>query len=264
MRPVRVVVPAVVIVAVSVYLSHNVVEQWGQAIGFGQRAATLTQAAYGVLGVLAGIAALWRARALGWLLGLWVLALTATGVLAPVVYGGQPWLTGILGGLVSGTIATLLAWWCLAASAASLWEGATRRELADRLRRLTPEARALWGKMNCPQMLTHVNDQLRMSMGELPAPLVRLPVRFPPLKQLVVYTLPWPKGLPTSPALIARLDQSAWPTEVASFSELLDRFAARPSDATWPMHPAFGALSRRAWGVLGYRHVDHHFRQFGV
>jgi hypothetical protein len=81
---------------------------------------------------------------------------------------------------------------------------------------------------------------------------------------LVVYTIPWPKGLPTSPALLARIDQSAWPTEVASFGALLDRFAVRPTDATWPLHPAFGTLSRRAWGVLGYRHVDHHFRQFGV
>lgn len=142
MKPARVIIPAVVIAAASVFLSHNVLDEWGQAIGFGQRAATLTQAAYGVLGVLAGIAALWRPRALGTLLGLWLLAITATGVLAPVVWGGQPWLT--------------------------------------------------------------------------------------------------------------------------SFGELLERFAARPPDATWPLHPAFGTLSRRAWGVLGYRHVDHHFRQFGV
>jgi len=166
--------------------------------------------------------------------------------------------------LAVALIAGSLGLWYLAARAPSLWEGETRRELVDRLRRLTPQARALWGKMNCPQMLTHVNDQLRMSMGELPAPLVRLPVRYPPLKQLVVYTMPWPKGLPTSPALLARIDQSAWPTEVASFGALLDRFAERPPDATWPLHPAFGTLSRRAWGVLGHRHVDHHFRQFGV
>ena len=32
----------------------------------------------------------------------------------------------------------------------------------------------------------------------------------------------------------------------------------------WPDHPAFGALSRRAWGVLIYRHMDHHLRQFGA
>lgn len=28
--------------------------------------------------------------------------------------------------------------------------------------------------------------------------------------------------------------------------------------------PAFGRLTRPAWGVLSYRHIDHHLRQFGV
>ena len=36
------------------------------------------------------------------------------------------------------------------------------------------------------------------------------------------------------------------------------------SDAEWQEHPAFGRLARRAWGVLAYRHLDHHLRQFGV
>jgi len=35
-----------------------------------------------------------------------------------------------------------------------------------------------------------------------------------------------------------------------------------PTTEEWPEHPAFGALSRRAWGVLIYRHMDHHLRQF--
>ena len=26
----------------------------------------------------------------------------------------------------------------------------------------------------------------------------------------------------------------------------------------------FGQLSNDEWGVLGYRHLDHHLRQFGV
>ena len=28
--------------------------------------------------------------------------------------------------------------------------------------------------------------------------------------------------------------------------------------------PMFGPLSRDEWGVLGYRHLDHRLRQFGV
>ena len=31
-----------------------------------------------------------------------------------------------------------------------------------------------------------------------------------------------------------------------------------------PETPAFGPLSARGWGVLTYRHLDHHLLQFGV
>jgi hypothetical protein len=267
MRPVRVLVPAILLIGLSVYLSLPAVRSWADASTNGQRVTTLMQAAYGILGVLAGFAALWRQRALGMLLGFWLLALIGTAVLAPVVWGGQSWWIGIVGGIAVGAIGALLAWWLKAGSAPSLWEPSARRELAERVRRLTPGTPARWGKMTCPQMLIHVNDQLKMSMGELPAPLERLPVRFPPLKQLIVYALPWPKGLPTSPALVARMRGTvspAWDSEIATFDELIERFGQRPTAASWPMHPAFGRMSRLAWGVLGYKHTDHHLRQFSV
>lgn len=264
MKPLRVVIPAVVIAALSVWGSVSAIDEWRYAAGAGQRAATLTQAAYGVFGILVGLAALWRPRALGPLLWLWALAVIATAALAPVVWGGAVWTTGLWSALVAVAVIAVLAPWLVAAAASSLWEGGARAELLERLRRLAADARPRWGRMNAPQMLTHVNDQLRMSMGELAAVPIRLPVRYPPLKQLAAYVLPWPKGLPTAPELLARIDQSTWSAEVATFGALLDRFATRPAGAAWPEHPAFGRLSRRGWGMLAYRHADHHFRQFGA
>jgi len=87
---------------------------------------------------------------------------------------------------------------------------------------------------------------------------------YPPLKQLIIYLLPIPKGVPTARELLGRIDRAQWEQEAAVFPSLLERFASRPAGASLPAHPAFGALSRRAWGVLAYRHVDHHFTQFGV
>ena len=267
MKTLRVTIPAVFLIALSVYLFLPVLPEWPAAVSAGQRVATITQATYCILGVLAGLAALWRRRALGALLVCWLLAVTAAAALAPVVWGGQSWLVGIVGGVAAGAFAALIAWWLMAASAPSLWEPGARRELAERVRRLTPGTPARWGKMTCPQMLIHVNDQLKMSLGELPAALERLPVRFPPLKQLIVYTFPFPKGLPTSPALVARMRatvSAAWDAEIAMFEELLERFGRRPKAAPWPVHPAFGRMSRLAWGVLGYKHTDHHLRQFNA
>jgi len=262
MKPLRVVIPAVVIAGLSAWGSISAVDEWRFATGSGQTAATLTQAAYGVFGILVGLAAVWRRRALGPLLWLWALAVTATAALAPVVWGETSWMTGLWSALVAAVVVALFAWWLVAAVAPSLWDEGPRRELLERLSRLTGDARPRWGRMNAPQMLTHVNDQFRMALGDLPTAPKRMPIRYPPLNHLFAYVLPWPKGVPTAPELLARIDQSTWPIEVATFATLLQRFATRPEGVAWPLHPAFGRLSRRAWGLLGYRHTDHHLRQF--
>jgi hypothetical protein len=264
MKPLRVVIPAVVIAALSVWGSVSAVDQWRYAVGAGQIAATLTQAAYGVFGLLVGLGALWRRRALGPLLWLWALCVIATAALAPVVWGGTPWTTGLWSGLAAAIVVVLFASWVVAAAAPSLWDEGPRRELLERLARLTADARPRWGRMNAPQMLTHVNDQFRMALGDLPTVPERLPIRYFPLNYLVAYVLPWPKSSPTAPELLARIDQSTWPVEVATFATLLQRFATLPANAAWPVHPAFGRLSRRGWALLGYRHTDHHFGQFSA
>jgi len=264
MKPIRVVIPAVVIAALSLWGAASSVVQWRSAAGIGQIVATITQGAYGVFGILVGWAALWRPRARGLLLRLWALSVIVTGALAPVVWGETRWVVGLWGALVGALLVALLAWWLVAVAAPSLWEDAPRRELLDRLGRLGAEVRPRWGRMNAPQMITHVNDQFRMALGDLPTAPKRTPFRYPVLNSLVAYVLPWPKGAPTAPELLMRIDQSTWSTEVATFKDLLPRFAGLPPEAVWPLHPAFGRLSRKAWGKLGYRHTDHHFRQFGV
>jgi hypothetical protein len=112
-------------------------------------------------------------------------------------------------------------------------------------------------------MVAHLADGLRMALGDLPCEPKKVPIRYPPLKQLIVYWLPWPEGAPTAPELISRIPAS-WTVEVADLASLLERLARQPRDNGFPEHPAFGHLSRRAWGVLVYRHMDHHLRQFGV
>jgi hypothetical protein len=145
----------------------------------------------------------------------------------------------------------------------SIWNAGDRRQLHDRLVALRPDSTRRWGTMTVAQMVAHLSDAARMALGDLPCASKRLPLRYPPLKQLIVYWLPWPEGAPTAPELIGRAPAS-WTAEVADLAALLERLAGSPRDAAFPEHPAFGRLSRRAWGVLVYRHMDHHLRQFGA
>ncbi len=117
--------------------------------------------------------------------------------------------------------------------------------------------------MTALQMVAHLSDSLRMASGELEVAPKRVPFRFSPLKELVLYVLPVPKGVPTSPELIAR-KPGDWSVEVASLREELNGLVERGPEALAPVHPAFGRMSAKQWGVLIYRHMDHHLRQFGV
>ena len=145
----------------------------------------------------------------------------------------------------------------------TLWTESARQELCERLARLDPTTQPRWGKMNCAQMLAHLTDSMRMTLGELPTQPKGGPLRYPPLKQLIIYWLPWPQGVPTAPELLARAPESI-EHETAAVQALIAGFAQSEDKAHWPEHPAFGRLSAKDWGVLAYRHLDHHLRQFGV
>lgn len=148
--------------------------------------------------------------------------------------------------------------------AATIWDPTFRSSLAGRARRLTPESKAQWGKFNASGMMAHLNDSYRMALGELIIPSKNLPLRFTPIKQLVIYVLPFPKGAPTAPQLLARCDGASLADEQQAMSVMFDKLAAvKPGDRLQD-HPAFGVLSHDAYGVLMARHTDHHLRQFGV
>ena len=145
----------------------------------------------------------------------------------------------------------------------SLSDARARQELLDRLERLTPEATPRWGMMTAQQMLAHLADWMLMVSGEIKtAPRGRV-LRYPPLKQLAIYWLPFPRGVATSPELIGRAPLE-WGIEHASVCQRVESFENLYLKAEWPEHPVFGQMSPKAWGVFAYRHLDHHLRQFGI
>jgi hypothetical protein len=137
-----------------------------------------------------------------------------------------------------------------------------RAALLRRLERVTEATPARWGQMNAAQMLRHTGSCLQMALGELDcAPRGPWLFRTRPVRRLI-FRLPFPKGAPTAPELLAR-DPASFDDELARLRSLVDRFAARPSgpDAE---HPLFGTLTWQEWCELQYKHLDHHLGQFGA
>jgi hypothetical protein len=147
----------------------------------------------------------------------------------------------------------------------TLFDAASLQEMIGRINSLTPASPARWGKMNAEQMLAHLVESMKLATGELTAKPKKMIFRYPPFRQFLVYLMPFPKGAPTLPELRRRdSDAGTLAQNKAELARLLRDIASRTAQKEWPEHPAFGNLGRRAWGVLGYRHADHHLRQFGV
>ena len=112
----------------------------------------------------------------------------------------------------------------------SIWNTVAQREVHDRLASLSADRRRQWGKMSAQQMVCHLSESLKMALGELKVTPKNVPIRYPPLKQLIVYLAPFPKNVPTAPELVVTTTPNAWTRDVGDLQVLVDRFVARGQD----------------------------------
>ena len=148
----------------------------------------------------------------------------------------------------------------------SMFHAPDREAIEARIDRLAPQARGRWGTMTAPQMVWHLDAQLRSLLGELDVrPRGSAITRSAIVKWLIIDSpMPWPRGkVPTAPEF-ARHAPGEWPADVAKLKLDLQRWAGRGLAGGASVHAAFGPLDARQTGRLIWRHFDHHLKQFGV
>lgn len=145
----------------------------------------------------------------------------------------------------------------------SLRNERARQGLAERLRRVTPDAKPQWGSLDAPRMMGHLYDSLAAGLGGLDVPR-RGPAAFRhfPLKHLAIYVVPMPKNAKAPRELLARTPGN-FEEERRHLLEGMERMAAMP-EGPGPEHFLLGALSYDQWSRLNWKHIDHHLRQFGA
>src|SRR5580692_9529979 len=140
-----------------------------------------------------------------------------------------------------------------------------RAACRERIQSLGSNASAKWGRMTAHQMLCHLNDSFRVGMGEKYASPATSLLQRTLIKWIALRApLRWPPGVPTRPEIEqgrGGTPPSEWESDRHELLGLIDLFA---DQRTFGVHPTFGAMSQRDWLTWGYRHVDHHLRQFGV
>jgi hypothetical protein len=146
----------------------------------------------------------------------------------------------------------------------SILNDADRTAIRRRIGSVTTASVPRWGRMDAKAMLNHLKLSALMALGELPvACKSKRAFQVFPIKHLILYVVPFPKGAPTAPELLV---PDATPVDAirSELVSLVERIGAGPSEGDGPVHPLFGRLSFREWGVATYKHTDHHLRQFGA
>ena len=144
----------------------------------------------------------------------------------------------------------------------NLFDPAVKQEILVRINKLTPESKALWGKMNVSQMLAHVQLPISCACGthQVKGSFI-LKLLGPFFKSILYNNKPYKQGLPTDKTYVIS-DSRNYETEKQNLLEKLDRFSAE--NIVLERHPVWGKFTKEQWSKATWKHLDHHLQQFGV
>jgi len=140
-------------------------------------------------------------------------------------------------------------------------------EFLRRIDSLRPDSKAQWGKMNVSQMVAHCQAPLNVGLNEHPLGNYNFIIRTigkMVKKGLVKDDKPFKRNQPTDKSFIMSDDKN-FEVERSKLKDSLQRFSAAGREGKLlGKHPFFGPLSTKEWDLMGYKHLDHHLRQFGA
>jgi len=148
---------------------------------------------------------------------------------------------------------------------ANIFNIESNKNLVERLEKLTPTSQPLWGKMSVGQMVLHAQKPLDVCEGKLMLKRGLMGMLFGNwAKNDFLKRVEFKKNLPTAPAFKI----TEW-TEFEKEKEVLVKQIVRfreegPSIIKNLKHPFFGEMTIEEWGILQYKHLNHHLMQFGV
>ena len=141
-----------------------------------------------------------------------------------------------------------------------------RDEILQRLAKVGPTSQPRWGAMSPHQMICHLSDSFRASLGEKyisPSTSIFKRTLF---KWMALWLpLSWPQGIKTRPEMDQQLGgtaSAAFASDLDQLRNLFERFYS--SQGEFAPHAMFGQLSRNERMRHAYLHMDHHLRQFGA
>lgn len=142
----------------------------------------------------------------------------------------------------------------------------TAKTLA-RLENLANDTKPAWGNMNAAQMLAHLSVAYDLAYGlqtHHPSFFAKLMLRLFVKDIVVGESKAYPKNSRTAPNFVIADARDFEKEKARLIAHIKDTEAKGSAYFEGKESSAFGKLTARQWSVQFYKHLDHHFTQFGI
>lgn len=148
----------------------------------------------------------------------------------------------------------------------SLLRSEDLQELKERIFELSEASERKWGRMNAAQMLCHCNKILEVSAGKIILPKINFFLRIIGVTakfEMKIFLNGIPPNMPTFKKLIVK-ENCNFEESRKQLLKNLDEFVLLSNTGKLPKkHELFGKMTKKDWGFLEYKHLNHHLKQFG-
>lgn len=148
-------------------------------------------------------------------------------------------------------------------------ENFLKNEYIEHLKKLDPQAKGHWGKMNVHQMIEHMADAFRNGNGkDIYSGILTQEERLPKMQSFLLSDQPFKEN--TKNILMA---EEPMPVQHENAMDSLNALKTEIDDffKYWEQHkdgtlrnPFFGDLDYTHWISLLHKHAKHHLLQFGI
>jgi len=145
----------------------------------------------------------------------------------------------------------------------SIYDKADNEAIIARINSLSPESKALWGKMTVDQMCKHCTAAIEVGFGKRELKINFLLGILGRLIKNKAFNNDFGKNSPTAKELKCEGSYD-FESSRKEFAENFSQFTQGTDVIKTLNHPFWGKMSYEDWDKLMWRHTDHHLRQFGV
>ena len=144
----------------------------------------------------------------------------------------------------------------------NLFDPTVKQDIIARINKLTPDSKALWGKMNAGQMLAHCQMPIGVADGTHKLKRTLFGILVGPMFKSVLYNeKPFKRSLPTDKSFLMT-DSKDFEKEKQKLLTMVSNFSE--ASIVNETHTFFGKLTKEQWSKGTWKHLDHHLQQFGV